>query len=317
MLSKEKFRDYFEKDLCKKLKTDNNKIIVCRVIMFFTLLTCFTFLLWTIILLLCVKFDSRTMLFIPIVSVVSMAVSLIVFICYIHILGRIEKAIVGPILYKIFEGDKVIYDRKRHLGKKELLESGVVKIDYNNIFNDSRFSAPFRVEGEDYFEIEIKGEDQPVNIKVSDISIVEREVNMEGKSEDRVTDRGIFGIIDFNKEVKTEILGNFKARGFEEVELESKEFNEAFTCYAKDQIEVRKVLTPRTMARLLKLKDKVSAKPRFHLTGTKMYFLVNKNLFKYKVKGLIDFGEAEQIYDQAYIIYQIASELAKNEKIFK
>ena len=305
MLSKEGLRDYFDKELSKKLKADNIKAGVCKGVMLLSLLIFMTSLIWAIVLLFGGKFNIKETAFIPIAALLSISVLLLVFIYYTYVLRDLEKRIVAPVLHKIFEGNKIIYDKNRNLGKKELAESGFV--DGDN----------YRVDGEDYLELDFESNDHPVNIKVSDVRVVVSQLSSDGNVRSRVADRGVFGIIDFNREVKTEILGNFNKRGFEALELESEDFNKVFTCYTKDQIEARKVLTPRTMARLLKLQDKIDDRPRFHLSGTKLYFLLDKDLFKYKIKGLVDFGEAEQIYDQVYIIYQIASEMAKNEKIFK
>lgn len=305
MLSKEGLRDYFDKELSKKLKADNIKAVVCKVVMLLSLLIFMASLIWAIVLLFGGKFNIKEMVFIPIAALLSISLLLSVFIYYTYVLRNLEKRIVAPVLHKIFEGNKIIYDKNRNLGKRELSESGFVGGDN------------YRVDGEDYLELDFESNDHPVNIKVSDVRVVVSQLSSDGNVRSRVADRGVFGIIDFNREVQTEILGNFNKRGFEALELESEDFNKVFTCYTKDQIEARKVLTPRTMARLLKLQDKIDDRPRFHLNGTKLYFLLDKDLFKYKIKGLVDFGEAEQIYDQAYIIYQIASEMAKNEKIFK
>lgn len=305
MLSKEKFRDYFDQELSKKFKKDNIKSYACRIVMVISTLVFMAFLIWSVILLIGANFRIEKMIFIPIVMIASISALLSTFIYHSIILDRIEKNMVEPVLRKIFEGDKITYQKKRNLGRKELLESKFVE-DFD-----------FRVDGEDYFELDFTAADHPVNIKVSDVRVVVSEIDRNGNVKSHVVEKGVFGIVDFDREVKTEVLGNFNSPGFEKMELESQDFNRNFTCYTKDQIEARKILTPKIMARLLKLHSNINSKARFHLCGTKLYFMVNKDLFKYKIKGLIDFGEAEQIYDQVYIIHQVASEMAKNDKIFK
>lgn len=304
MLSKEKFRNYFDKELSKKLKADNIKALICKIVMLLSFLSFITFLVWAVVLLFRARFDFRENLIIPIILLLSISLLISTFIYYTQVLRNLEKRIIEPTLRKIFEGNKVTYDKNRNLGKKELSESGFFKADN------------YRVDGEDYFELDFSTNEQPVNLKVSDVRLVVSSLSSDGNMRSRVVDQGVLGIIDFNREIKAEICGNYNRDGLEEMELKNEEFSQGFVCYTDNQVEAENILTSRTMARLLKLKEKEYDIPRFHIKGQKLYFMVDKNLFKYKIKGKVDFGEAEQIYDQVYIMHQIATEIANNDKIF-
>ncbi len=305
MISKEKFRACFKEDLSQKIKVENFKLVFCKTAMVFFTLLAVSFLIWGGVVAINGNAVVENMLFVPIVAIGSVAITFAFLIAYYDLKKNIKKKILQPILAKIFEGDKYLYEESRHIGKNDVVGSKFIQ-DKN-----------FELTGEDYLEITMTSEGEETTVKVSDIfaSTVESLNNKEGVS--KIIDSGIFGVVDYGREVKCGIIGNFRLPDFEKMELESVDFNDLFECYTDNQIESRKILTPRLMAKLLKLQQGVNKEIRFNLSGNHLYFLVQKNLFKYKLRGKIGFEEVEQIYDQVYIIYEVAKEIAKNKKIFK
>lgn len=305
MISKEQFKEYFNRDIFPKLKTENLKLILCKVGMFFFTLLSFSFLIWSGVIVLSGGSVPENFLFVPIVAIVSLALVLGCLIYYYDLIRGIQPKILKPILLKVFQDNKFLYEEADHVSKDNVIKSKFVS------------ESIFELSGEDYLQITMPIDDTEITIHVSDIFVNVHKPALWGGDKLETIDSGVFGVVDYGKEIKAEILGNFNLPGFKELELESMNFNEQFKCYTKDQIEARKILTPRIMARLLKLQGEVDKKIRFHFSGTCLYFLVQKNLFKYRLKGKVDFSEAEQIYDQLYIIYEVAKEIPANKKIFK
>lgn len=305
MISKEQFREYFNSSIYPKLKAENFKILFCKIAMIISTLLSFSFLIWSGVLIISKEKIAQEFMFVPITAIVGVAVTMGILIYYYDLLKKIQPKILKPILLKVLEDNKFTYEEHKYVAKTHVVKSKFIS------------ESIFEVSGEDYLQITMPTEEGDVSIQISDIFVKAYKPALWGGENLQVIESGIFGMVDYGKEVKAQILGNFILRGFEEMQLESMEFNNQFKCYTNDQIEARKILTPRVMSRMLKLKGDIEKKIRFHFHGNCLYFFIQKNLFKYKIKGKVDFSEAEQIYDQIYIVYEVAKEIAATKNIFK
>lgn len=311
MLNKEQFKEYFNQSICPKLKKENAKLVFCQAsIVIFTLLAIAMFIWSMVILIMGQEIFPGDYYFITIViaMVLYMATTVILVFYYSNLKESIEQKILRPILLKVFEDVKFSYDKDMFIEGKYVKQSQFIPCNI------------FEVSGEDYLQVSAPYNDEAgreILIKVSDISVKVRRNTCDSNDKLETVENGIFGVVDYGREFKAEITGNFTLPDFDEVEVDSAVFNEKFKCYSNSKIDINKMLVPRLIDRLSKLQGSTEQKVKFHLKGSCLYFIVKKNLFKYKLKGKVDFSEAEQIYDQLYIIYEITKEMAANKNMFK
>jgi len=308
MLNKSQFKEYFSQSIYPKLKKENFKLIFYQTsIIFFTLLA-IALLIWGAIVFISGQAITSSYYFVPIIATTSIIMALVTSACYSNLKISIEQKILKPILLKVFEDVKFSYNKDKFIDMKYVNKSQIVPYEM------------FELSGEDFLQVSVPCNDEEgreILIKISDILVDVRRNTCDSNDKLETVDEGVFGVVDYGKEFKIQILGNFVLPDFDEVKTESLAFNKDFKCYSKNPFDACKTLTSQLMSKLLKLQGETNKKIRFHIKGSCLYFIVHKNLFKYKLKGKVDFSEAEQIYDQLYIICELAKELTSNKNIFK
>lgn len=147
--------------------------------------------------------------------------------------------------------------------------------------------------------------------------------------------RGIFALVDFNKEIKGETyvlpdtaekffgkwgqkLQDFSSFG-KLVKLENPEFEKEFVVYGSDQIEPRYILTPSIMEAMVRLKTKYKRRLHFSFIGSRVYIAVsfNKSLFEPRIfRSGVNYADIEEMRDLFGIIEAIIHELNLNTRIW-
>jgi len=112
--------------------------------------------------------------------------------------------------------------------------------------------------------------------------------------------RGILFVADFNKDFSSVVILRSRKRGFfndirgrlfrssEEIVMENPEFNRFFTVYADDPIEVRYILTPTLMERLVQLRKRANRNIDISFVPPYMYLAMPyETLFQTPVFGSV------------------------------
>jgi hypothetical protein len=160
------------------------------------------------------------------------------------------------------------YRGDRGFSKEEALASGL-------------FHSPDSYQADDLVEGEVSG----IPFTSSDITLyrkVEREVNGKKQRHYRVDFWGVLYRFHLSFSVEKEVRfgppgrgkGAYTSKRLERVVLESPEFKRFFEVYGEDQVEARKLLTPRVQEALVSLRRRLGKPIRGAIRGKDLWFAV-------------------------------------------
>ena len=170
----------------------------------------------------------------------------------------------------------------------------------------------------------------------TDISISYIKADRSKNDNDSEIFRGLFIVIDMNKEFQGQtliypntaekfmgplgkVLNSLVLQSGEHVTLENPDFNNEFVVYSTHQIEARYVLTPTLMEGILELKKNFRFAPCFSFTRSKVYIAnrqisntVNPNIFS----NISDLNTCYEYFDELQKIIGIVDDLNLNTRIW-
>jgi len=254
------------------------------------------------------------------------------------VIAALVSFILATILLIIFFNKQKTY---RADFKQQIIKAIIEFIDPSLIYNPTGFinradydnsglylQSPDRYRGDDYVE----GKRDKTSFCFSELH-TEKKVS-SGKNTRWVTVfKGLFFIGDFNKQFqgRTYVYSennpqiNFFSKLFssfddklEKVKLESPEFEKQFIVYSTDQVEVRYILTPSFMERLVKLKEMMGPKTSvsFVNTNVNVAVAIRDSLFEPGVFSANDFNKLGDYYNTVHIVFDIIDELNLNLRIW-
>ncbi|TCT17078.1 uncharacterized protein DUF3137 [Natranaerovirga pectinivora] len=199
-------------------------------------------------------------------------------------------------------------------------------------FNLSRLyiGSPDQYTGEDlvsgtlYSSQEKENLGKGINIKMSELEVKERRRGHKGQSHYATYFKGVFMIIDFNKNFKGETFiledaGVFNylggRNGTERVKLEDIDFEKKFAVYGTDEIETRELLTPSFIDDIYEMSCRIG-KPKMALINNKMYIGIptKGNILEPMYKdSLLEFDNVKKYYDQLAKYFKVIEELNLDE----
>jgi uncharacterized protein DUF3137 len=263
---------------------------------------------------------------------------------FFKILIPINLLLFGFLIYKFI---KPLNAYKKEFKEKVVKEIVVLinpewKYDAEGSISREEYNASkLFIKGVDKYEGDdmVTGTIEKTSFRMSDLHTQYKKTSSSGKKGKSETlhtiFRGLFAVIDFNKEIKGETLvlpdtaenlfGSFgtklqsmSSRG-KLIKLENIEFEQYFVVYGSDQIEARYILTPSIMEALVNIAQKYNKLFFMSFIGSKVYFALgfNEGLFEPRIFSTgVRFDDMVLMNDQFNTIQTIIHELKLNTRIW-
>lgn len=230
------------------------------------------------------------------------------------ILKQFDGKYRNQFIAKLLEGYEYTYERDAFISPQ--------------IYTRSHFSSTGDdYTGQDLLTITIpnkNGEKTNTKISFCDLHIVEyhrvRDNDGTTRTETITLYAGVFAYAEFQESFKCNMAINTTLydKAARLVQLEDINFNKKLRTYSNDQLEVRYILTPDMMQKLLKLAN-MSSMVKLKFVGKEAFMGLKFNLFEpTKLKKGVSLSETYiSLYDDVAFILKIVEELSKNSKVFK
>jgi|AntRauTorckE6833_2_1112554.scaffolds.fasta_scaffold00461_11 hypothetical protein len=207
--------------------------------------------------------------------------------------------------------DNCVYEPKKGLGKQEIMSTEFLK-------------RPDRIKSEDYLAGELDG----VKFVSSDVILQDRRVThtSKGGTHTRYVTyfHGRIFRFDFNKAFKgsVQVLESYSPksrRHFENVSLESVDFNKIFKTYATNAHTAFYILTPHFMESLMSLEKKHPGNLGFSFLDTQLHVAIHNRQSAFSIRPFskMDTTLLSRFDEDLNIIYDIVDDLKLNKDIFK
>lgn len=231
---------------------------------------------------------------------------------------KFKQQIIKEVIQAILPGSN--YSPEKHIPRSDYQNSSFF------LTSENRYS------GEDLITHTYKG----INFQFSELTT--KKVTGSGKNRStKIIFRGIFLTCDLPYKIKhrTLVLPDLSERAFgrligkflqsknitrdELVKLEDINFEKHFVVYSKDQIEARKILTPRMMEKILHYNKKTRHTIHLCFEPSKLYLAIpmNKNYFEPNLSSGIKFKDIRDICELIHTLTSIIDVLELQKEDYK
>ena len=230
------------------------------------------------------------------------------------ILQEFDDKYRNQFIAKLLEGYEYTYDRNSYISPE--------------IYQKSHFTTlGDEYTGQDLLTITIPnkdGEKTSTKLSLCDLHIVEHETYRDNDGTTRTETitlyAGVFAYVELQEPFKCSMAINTTLydKNSRLVQLEDINFNKRLKTYSNDQLEVRYILTPDMMQKLLNL-SKRSSMLKLKFVGKEAFMGLKFDLFEAKKMqpGMTLSETYLSLYDDIAFVLKLVNELSKNNKVFK